>query len=415
MISFPFSTAALRVEQPLGVFYVAVLPAEVLLQVAISDVMRATLNPDGGGYTLSGTQRVIQDVRLKQIAEYINRVDAAFPNSVIIAANYNSEFGLDQEEASAIEHEDPTAESKLTNNASQDDIWDVKQGADGCWKLIIPSCKKLAAIIDGQHRLFAFAKANTKALSCELVCSIFLDLPRPFQAQLFATINSTQKSVDKSLTYELFGYNINDETEEYWTPDKLAVFMARKLGTDPNSALHSRIVVAAKRDAALQALNDKAKWRISTAVVVNGIVRLISSNPKRDSNLMRTPQVKTRSVLRDGPKDGSPLRDLYLTSNDIAIYTLVRNFLYACDIVFWKEASDRSYILKTVGVQAIFDILKVLAPEAIAAKNISRQRFIEILEPAGSIDFSEQEYRIPAGSGRSLIRQKITDKINVSI
>jgi hypothetical protein len=44
-----------------------------------------------------------------------------------------------------------------------------------------------------------------------LVCSVYFDLPRPFQAQLFATINSTQKRVDRSLTYELFGYNIVEE------------------------------------------------------------------------------------------------------------------------------------------------------------------------------------------------------------
>jgi hypothetical protein len=41
----------------------------------------------------------------------------------------------------------------------------------------------------------------------QLICSIFFELPKPYQAQLFATINSTQKPVDKSLTYELFGYN----------------------------------------------------------------------------------------------------------------------------------------------------------------------------------------------------------------
>ena len=45
----------------------------------------------------------------------------------------------------------------------------------------------------------------------ELLCAIFVDLPKPFQAQLFATINSTQKPVNKSLTYEMFGYNVDDE------------------------------------------------------------------------------------------------------------------------------------------------------------------------------------------------------------
>ena len=64
MPNFPYETLALRVEQPLGTFYVAVLPAELLLQVAFSDHMRATMNPDGNSYHLEGTQRLTQDKRL---------------------------------------------------------------------------------------------------------------------------------------------------------------------------------------------------------------------------------------------------------------------------------------------------------------------------------------------------------------
>ncbi len=78
--------------------YVAVLPAELLLQVAASDRLRATMNEDGSGYTLEGTQRLIQDKRLGEIAAYINRVDSAFPNTIIVAANYDLETGFDQGE-----------------------------------------------------------------------------------------------------------------------------------------------------------------------------------------------------------------------------------------------------------------------------------------------------------------------------
>lgn len=106
MISFPFEAPALRVEQPLGTFYVTVLPAGLLLQVAASDVMSATLNENGVGYTLSGTQRLLKDPRLNEIAAYINRVDASFPNSIILAANYNREVGLDQDEAEVMEVEE---------------------------------------------------------------------------------------------------------------------------------------------------------------------------------------------------------------------------------------------------------------------------------------------------------------------
>ena len=117
-----------------------------------------------------------------------------------------------------------------------------------------------------------------------LICSVFLDLPKPFQAQLFATINSTQKAVDRSLTFELFGYNVEDESPDRWTPDKLAVFLTRKLGTESSSPLRGRITVAPKRDVGLEQLAAATDWRVSTAVMVDGILRLISANPKRDAN-----------------------------------------------------------------------------------------------------------------------------------
>lgn len=168
MVVFPFMSPALKVIQPLGIFYVAVLPAEILLETTFSDQLRATKD-DGTGYELRGTQRAITMDRLRDIAAYINRYDSGFPNSIILAANLNGENGtIDEDEAVR---------------------WSIseKPGCDS-YVLNIPSARKLAAIIDGQHRLFAFRFADSIRLKTELICSIFIDLPRPFQAQLFATI-----------------------------------------------------------------------------------------------------------------------------------------------------------------------------------------------------------------------------------
>ena len=418
MVTYPLEVPALRIVQPLGMFYVAVLPAELLLQVAASDVMSATMNPDGVGYTLGGTQRLIQDKRLNQIADYIDRSDASFPNSIILAANYNEEFGLDQDESEDIEDEE-SAEHNLQNNAQgaierPDRAWSIIAGEGGCLRLRIPSADRLAAIIDGQHRLFAFAKADPRTrLNMQLICAVFLDLPKPFQAQLFATINSTQKPVDRSLTYELFGYNVSDEPEPYWTPDKLAVYFTRKLGTEGGSPLQGRITVAPKRDDALQALAAAANWRVSTAVVVDGIIRLFSSNPKRDANAMRTPQPQPRASLKAGARDKSPLRNVFIEGNDALIYKLVLNYLRACNDLLWQPARGGSYILKTVGVQALFDVLRKLVAGALEAKDLRISYFEDKLRAAAQIDFSDAQFRVPAGSGRSLIRRTIEGRIGL--
>lgn len=409
VFDFPYETNALRVDQRLGTFYVVVLPSELLLQVAASDRMRATMKEDGSGYTLEGTQRLIHDKRLNEIGAYINRVDSAFPNSIIVAANYDLDTGLDQGELEYMSSED---DGKPVD-ASR--VWTITESEEGCHKLTIPSPEKLAAIIDGQHRLFSFARADAAAMQdMNLLCSVFIDLPKALQAQIFATINSTQKRVDRSLTYELFGYNVSDEEEEFWTPDKLAVFFTRKLGTDKESPLQGRIMVAPKRDAALDELAEKAKWRVSTAVIVDGILRLFSTNPKRDANLMRKDEASPRSELREGPRDRSPLRDVYIEGNDALIYRMVLNYLNASEDIFWSNASKDSFIFRTIGVQAIFDILRKVAPQSVEAKDISVGFFKGLLEGARPIDFASERFRNPSGSGRTMIRRAIEEAIGIA-
>lgn len=409
MLSFPYETDALRVDQRLGTFYVAVLPAELLLQVAASDRMRATLNEDGGGYHLEGTQRLRQDKRLNEIGNYINRVDAAFPNSIIIAANHDLRTGFDRGEVEDIDIEEDEAGA-----VEESKIWTIEDKGEGIYRLCIPTPEKLAAVIDGQHRLFAFAKADLATIrSMNLLCSVFVDLPKSLQAQIFATINSTQKRVDRSLTYELFGYNVSDEDEEYWTPDKLAVFFTRKLGTDIDSPLRGRIMVAPKRDTKLERIASEADWQVSTAVVVDGILRLFSGNPKRDSNNMRRDRPQTRKCLEGGPRDRAPLREVFVAGNDALLYKMVLNYTLACNDVFWKRAKPGSFILKTIGVQATFDILRKLAYEAYKEKKISVGYFTEKIQSAGEIDFSDDRFRNPSGSGRTYIRKTIEEAIGL--
>lgn len=404
MLEFPYTVNVLRVEQPMGTFYVAILPAKLLLEVAFSDALSATLRPDSSSYELSGTQRLPQPKRMQPIADYINRIDAAFPNAIILAANYRKEDGLIEDEET-IDDDNNFTESHRR--------WFINESDNGICTLTIPTRDKLVAIIDGQHRLFAFALANKERLDMNLICSIFLDLPKPYQAHLFATINSTQKPVDRSLTYELFGYNIEEEKDVFWSPDKLAVYLTRRLAVDTECPLYGRIIVAPKNDSAIKALGNNRDWKISTAVVVDGVMRLISTNPKKDnSNLLNT-EPKTRKEIEEIRKDKSPLRKAYINYEDIVIYTMTLNYLKACKVIFWTNFENNSFIVRTVGVQAIFDILWKLAGDAYLDKNISVNYFIEKLKPAIDIDFGEDVFRNSSGSGRSTIRRKIESLIDL--
>src|SRR5579871_6311067 len=330
MIEFPFYAPAILVEQLMGPFYVTVLPAELLLETCFSDKLRA-MRANESAYELSGTQRAVDTDRLSAIGSYISRTDSAFPNSLILAANYRPEDGFIEE--------DPALRWQIVDK-------------DGSTNVKIPSSKQLVSIVDGQHRLFGFTRAVAARLGMPLVCSVYFDLPKPFQAQLFATINSTQKRVDKSLTYELFGYNIVEEEAPYWSPDKLAVFIARKLNMEADSPFSKRITISPENDFEGMATGGTDSWRVSMAAVVDGLIRLISSNPTKDSNALLDKKRKIRSELRDTRRDGSPLRELYLNNNDELLFTIVRNYFTACKTLFWENAPATSFITRTVGIQA---------------------------------------------------------------
>ncbi|WP_075632286.1 DGQHR domain-containing protein [Novacetimonas hansenii] len=419
-ITFPYRTKALRVRQELSDCWVAALPAKLLLDVCYSDRLQANHTGDPlKPYVVGGIQREFQEKRLQDIGRYIDRDDSAFPNSIILAANARPVDGLNEDAPEDQAEED--VESDLAGGAvgvasgEIDRRWTINLLEDGCHELVIPTGDKLAAIVDGQHRLFGFAKAKeVERLDMDMICAIYLDLPKPFQAQIFATINSNQKRVDKSLTYEMFGYNIDDDEPSFWSPDKLAVFLTRRLGSDDKSPLKGRIVIAPKKDAELAALTTGTGWKVSTAVVVEGIARLITSNPKTDANDLQTPRKVSRVEIRDRRKDRSPLRDAYFVGQDVVLYTMVLNYLIACQEVFWAHAPNDSFIYKTVGVQALFDILRALAAEAYKTKVISVDHFRTILKPAEGLDFTEDRFRNASGSGRSIIRRAIEERISLT-
>lgn len=409
--TFPLRYPALKVEQPIGTFFAVVVTARILLQLSYTKAVSAQLVPSTGTYKVEGTQRLQDPRRLKAIAAYINQVDATFPNSIILAANFRKDDPRvegDRDTDLAGEGDEPTADAELAKR------WYVEASPvlnpDGeivgeTYELVIPTQEQLARVIDGQHRLFAFAEATPDRLDQQLLCAVFIDLPAPMQATIFATINSNQKPVDKSLTYELFGYNVSDEPENQWSPDKLAVFLARRLATDQDSKMRGRIAVAPRNDFSSAKLIEKSEMKISFATVVGGIVRLISSNPKSDTATLRASLFNRRSSLGEGRANGPPFRNLYIQGNDALIYAATRNFVNVADELFWRNAPSNSFIRKTVGVQALFDVYREIAGPMLQAGDLSEQAFRDRLAPASEVDFAHVRFQNASGSNRTAIRR----------
>lgn len=383
MKSFPLTLPAIRVEQPLGEFFVVSLDALTLRTVTFLDPTRINrVDRTAFWYSLLGAQRESSPRRAKQIAKYINTYESAFPNSIILAANY-VDYGELQED-----------ETKR---------WRVESVDSAGFQVIIPSSDKMASVVDGQHRLLGFDYCNPERKAMELLCSIYMDLPYAYQAYLFATININQRKVDKSLAYDQFGYNLDEEQHDSWAPDKLAVYFGRKLNLDAESPFYGCIKVAPMNAESLFPEGSPSVWQVSMACLVEGIAKLISQNPKQDRDLLhvKPPSQRFRSILTT---DSSPYRHLYLANEDDALYEQIVTFFKVAQTGLWAQAIARSYIRKTVGIQALFDVLRACVGSFGAP--LSKDRIEKTLIPASKVDFSDAAFQA-SGKGRSRIKNTL--------
>lgn len=393
---------ALHIEQPLGDFFAFSLDATTLNRITYSlpAEVQARIEKEssdlGSGYRIFGSQREEKPKRLDEIAKFIQSSDATFPNAIILAANYDNDGNLIEDESKR---------------------WSVRL-ADKMHVLKIPdSIHPSASIIDGQHRLHAFQRVPERApeRSMELLCVAFLDLPTPYHAYVFATINFNQRKVDRSLAYELFGFDVEERSPRFWVPETLAVYLARVLNTESSSPLYKCIQPAANVESLFsgEAEGKDAAIRVSMATVVDGILRLISKKPKDDRYIMRHPDNLERGRSSLAAINELPLRSLYIKGNDKAIYDIVANFFGAVQDTLWRVAAPPSYIRKTVGIQALFDILRiVLAKEQLTAARFSRSALTQRLKPCEALDPQGDKYQA-SGIGRSEIRKDILEALQL--
>lgn len=374
---------AIKVVQPLGEFYIAKIKARELLKISTSSVAR--YDKDGN---LKGNQRPLDPKRLKAIANFIMSDEMSFPTSILIAANIDRD-------------------GKIIEDI--EDRWDVKQtGSTDIYNLIIPD-KVTSLVIDGQHRLNAFNFAEESCKDIELVCSIFIDLPNPYQAYLFATINGNQKRVDKSLALELFGFDVENEPQNTWSPEKLAVYFTRKFNFTKGSPLYQKIKLA-PLFSELEDLVNKDKWLLSTAAMVDGIMSLISSNPQKDRDMLAMKKTsiwsdKTRSVLIN---NGKPvLRYLYLDSKDDELYSILEKYFCSVKIILWDNATNDSVILKTIGISVLFDILKnILEVDGI------QESYDSYINKIKDVNYSSHYFAL-SGGGKTKLRRILKFKLGL--
>ena len=316
-VSFP----CLLTRQPVGDFFVGVMPASVICDIANFDVRRVIQETRDVERYL-GIQRPLNDKRVEELGEYVNFVDACFPTSIVLAvpgkcARYNQR----------------AREMTLANS-----IADTEENS--------VLFRNIARVIDGQHRIAGLL--NYKGEEFEVSVTILVDFDIAEQAHIFSTVNLSQTKVSKSLAYDLF------ELAKSRSPQKTCHNVAVALDQSVGGPFYRRI----KRLGV--ATEGRLGETVTQATFVEAVLRYITFDARTDRDLLL--RGKKLDTVDYETLERLPLRQMFIDHRDVDIALLVENYFVAVR-KRWPEAwnfGGRGLILnKTNGFRALMRIFRL--------------------------------------------------------
>lgn len=363
--------SALRVQQPIGTFFVGVMNAKDLVDISYADVRRL-ITSEMDDYI--GIQRRLSPARSRELKEYVNSFDATFPSAIILSVP----------EENAI-YDESLRTLSLVETAG------------------VPF-SEIAKIIDGQHRVDGLSAFSGSTFDVSV--SIFVGADIATQANIFATVNLAQTKVNRSLAYDLLAY------EELRSPQKAAHHIAVALDKLQFSPFYQRI----KRLGS--ATPGRSAEAITQAAIVESILDLTSKDPVSDRNsFFRKLSVQLPS---DSESRRFPFRLLFLKNRDDDITQILLNFFTAVRERWpesWSDLDRKGNVLpKTNGVKALMRFLKELYPILsngdwlrVPTKSEFRQYIDKV--PLADKDFSTDVFK-PGTSGEATLFRALQDSLS---
>lgn len=302
-----FKFKCLEVTQPIGTFYIAIMPYRDLKKITYSDIRKISQN-DIEKYL--GIQRKLSKKRLIEIDDYVHTRDATFPTSIVIA--------IDSEH---IEYIRDTGELLISN---EEDV---------------------ALIIDGQHRLEGLRNYSEDRF--ELIVTVFVDMDLEDKSMVFATINLAQTKVSKSLVYDLY------ENTKLRSPIKSAHELSRALNASQKSPFSGRIKTLGTAERKNQTLTQ--------ATVVEALIPMISGTIQlalKDRDLIKREKPLKRADNDDSQKI---FRNYFIDGEDIVIAENIINYFSAVAKIWeiaWAAVTETGNMLpRTNGFKAFMKAL----------------------------------------------------------
>lgn len=349
----PIKIKAFKVSQPIGEFYCGKIKASDLVDITYSDVRRMSDSENRELDDYIGIQRPLIESRVKAIRNFISGVDSSFPNSIIIAMS--------------------------SDNANWDEYnndFIITPNNDGDFS-------KLAKILDGQHRIAGFDKNNMTFINelgeeseFELLITVFVDADISTQANVFSTVNLAQTKVNKSLVYDL-------ESLAYSrSPEKTCHDIAVLLNKEKNGPFEKRIK---RLGVATPKISNET---LTQAAFVENLLKLITFDAKSDRNyfLAKEKGGKISKEYNLEKIDNSsliryPLRKSFIAEKDSVIAANVSNFFSAVMKLWpnaWNKSNKISSLNKTIGLIALFRVLKDILSYMNERYNIDALRVLSI-------------------------------------
>lgn len=355
---------AIPVTQPIGTFYIASINYNDLIYISEVDVRRLS-SPTGQREVEDyiGIQRPLSKNRVKEIGEYVNLIDATFPTSVIL-------------------HIEPK------------DI-QYKEGI-----LEIAYDKKVAKVLDGQHRIEGLRGCNLPGDKFQLNVTIFVEMELEDQAIVFATINKTHTKVNNSLVADLFAFTKDR------SPQKTGHLIARALNQKLDSAFYGKIKI-------LGTAVDKENETITQATFVDSVIKYISGS--------KLQAMKDRDIYKRGKKleevEGKVLNDLFLRNmfiqeKDVEIARLINNYFLAVATKWpsaWGQVRSEMILNRSTGFMTLMRFFKdAYLSFGEIGKIVTREEFSEIFKKVHIKDDElNRDIYLPGGGGQSKLYKEL--------
>jgi DGQHR domain-containing protein len=316
-----FTMAALRIQQPIGEFFVGVLDSKRLCEITHFDVRRILRERDFESYL--GIQRPLNQKRVKEIQQYVQTVDACFPTAVILSVSAN-----------CAQYD---AESRVLTLGNYEDPEDPERTI---------FYRQIAKVIDGQHRIEGLKDYSGPTFDVNV--SIFVEIDVAEEAYIFSTVNLAQTKVNKSLAYDLF------DLARSRSPQKLCHNIAVALDQDEKSPFYHRI----KRLGV--ATEGRFNETLTQATFVEALIGYISLNPVHD----RDQYIRGKVPAKAGAQESRLLifRNMMIDKRDLQIADVLWNYFDAVRSKWptaWSATGSGLILNKTNGFRGLMRFLRV--------------------------------------------------------